>query len=448
MRRQALPRLLLAALVAVSAALSGCAAQKPAVRAESPVPEDSGLWVSTGEDPAWPKSDYVVGKGWSATSPDEAQRKAFAAVERQIGATVKSSQKLSKSEMALDGGETAVFERMESFASTRSEGELEGVKIVRERADANGHHALAVLNRAEFALATESKISELELRLGQALDAAARSVGAGDLPAALAAVADAPALFAERELLRRRLSAVAPGNAAALSLRSAAELDALYGRATTELSLALASGGGQKVPAGKPLADVVARVSLSGRPAAGIPVSLFPAPGKRAAATERTDADGAVRFSGIRLPEGSAPSVGIDLPVSGNWRKALRGKDVPLKCEIVPVSREVRLEIEAKGIDPAAVRSELAAAGFVESASASAPALRVRAAAEAAGRLDGLSTPTLVVKVAVEAASADASGRPLKKSSLVAQGYGPDEASAGAHALRAIRLGTLHSLFE
>ncbi len=435
-------------LLACAALLAGCASAPPSGGAATASAPDAG-WTVTGEDPAYPKEAFVVGKGWSATSPEEAQRKAVAAVERQISAMVRGSERLTKSEMSV-GDETRVFDQIESFSSVRAEGRLEGVALVREHSDAQGHYALAALNRADFAAGTESALLEAERRLEAALDAAAARVGEGKYAAALASVAEVPAAVSEREALRRRLRAVDASREASLSFRSLSELDALYGTIVSRLSLRLVSGNGQKLTAGDPLGETVVEVLADGVPAQGVPVALLSDDGRRPLGAVATDAAGKATLSGLAPPDETPGAhrarIGIDLRVPASWREALRGGDLRVDYEVAALRREVRLALEGSG--GAAAKAELDRAGFVPTESAAAPSLAVSVVSREAGRLNGVSSTTVVAVVEVRAVARDASGKTLGTRDLNAKGMGPDLDAATANALAAVRWTRLQELFR
>lgn len=418
--------------------LSCAAAKSPQVESVVTVPPSTESWTVLGEENSYPRSAYLVGKGYSHLSAEEAKRKAVVDVERQISVMIKSVDQKHKREV-VNRGASWEWEDNTHFSRLRTKGNLEGVEIVRETKQPDGWHALAALDREAFASRTGAEIELLEREIVQSLDQAQEWLQKNDPSAALSQMEGVREKMEQRDLLWVRLSAVNVDRSAEIQRRSVAELESLGGKIASAVEVKLISGKGQSAEVGMPLPEpLILAVTVSGRPAARVPVALLSDDGRTVLETRLSDSEGRVEWQPVGRLSGASGEwtlrMGLRLPVDAAWRKLLMERDLNIAYSIRSVSLPVRWKFEGVEALRKDVSNQLKGVGVEEHSTADA-LLRLRQEKVELGRLQGLRDETISLQLHSIAELLDGKGRLVASCTTSAKGYGSSETTALRHAV-------------
>lgn len=414
----------------------GCASAKPTKMTsekEIAAPDESSAWIYSSSDPRFPHSLYIVGKGYSQKSAEEAKRKAMVDVEKQISVMIKSVDTRQKKEM-LHAENSWQWENNAHFSKLRTSGKVEGIEVVREAKQPDGWHALAVLDKMEFVERTVAAIAQLENEIDLSLKNAEEWIQKNDPAAALAQLEGVREKMEQRDLLWVRLSAVDAGQAAEIKRRNIVDLESIGGKIAAAIEVKLVAGQGQEIESGMMLPQpLLFAVSLSGKPVARVPVALLSDDGRRVIETRLSDSEGRIEWQPVGRLAGTAGEnklrFGLRLPVDASWRKLLQERDLFVNYRIKSSMLPLRIHLEGGVALRQDVVDQLKTVGIEEDKNANAQ-LRIRQEKEEAGRLQGLRNETLNMKLSSYVELLDGRGKVVSSCTTSSKGYGSSEATA------------------
>lgn len=232
-------------------------------------------WFATGEDPAYPRMVYFVGVGMSRSSLDEAKNNAVVEVKKQISVNINASV-LDKQESLIQGGsEVSSMQKSESRARLTTRGEVQGIEVAKTAQQDGIFYSLAVLDKQNFASNCKAKIGEQSAALERYMSAARDAIGAGNIAPALTNLGAARQALTSMARQRTLLSAAEEISMAQKFPYTVTDIDLLYEKCITSITMEKISGDRQKMQLGEaPNRPLVIAVSINNTPAGGVPVNL------------------------------------------------------------------------------------------------------------------------------------------------------------------------------
>jgi hypothetical protein len=233
-------------------------------------------WMTSGRDGAYPKVMYFTGLGTSTESKELATQAAQVAVKRQISVGVNSSVVNERSSSTLNGKDAYDVDNYQSRARMTTEGDIQGVEIVKEGKKSGVFFALAALDKENFESNLRVQIKELKLELTQRIESARSDLQAKKLGKAMVSLVASHSIIEDIKEKRTLLSSVSIVSEKENLNYSETDLDEMYSKAVSSLEMKVISGDEQAFKVGKKLENpFVFEVTANGEPIQGVNVRLY-----------------------------------------------------------------------------------------------------------------------------------------------------------------------------
>lgn len=363
-------------------------------------------WMTSGRDGAYPKDFYFTGLGTSAESQKLAVQNAQVAVKRQISVGVNSSVVNERSSSTLNGKDAYDVDNYQSRARMTTEGDIQGVEVVKEGKKNGVFFALAALDKENFKSNLEVQIKELKSQLSKRMEGAKADINNKNLGKAMISLVASHSIMDEIKEKRTLLSAVTVVSEKESLNYTQTDLDEMYSQAVTSLELKLVSGEDQSFKVGKKLEKpFVFEVKANGEPIQGVVVRLYNESDKKVMEAH-SDKSGLVTF---HLEDKAELEVGeheykasLYLKVSSAFRKVLRSQDKTVSYEVESQPCYVNIKVKGDSKVSAKVKKLLSKYDILNSPE-SKHTLEVSISSLETGRTQGVSEARSFIKTEVTA---------------------------------------------
>jgi hypothetical protein len=362
-------------------------------------------WMESGQNGVFPNEMYFTGLGTSAQSKELAAQNAQLAVKRQISVDVKSSILNEQSSSTLNGEDAYAVDHFESRARLTTEGDIQGVQVVKQGQKKGVFFALAALDKENFESNLRVQILELKADLSQSIEGAKLDISQNKLGKAMTGLLAARLMILDLLEKRTLLSAVAiVGGAESLNY-SEADLDVLYSQIVSSLELKNISGDNQVFMMEKPSSEaVVFKVTANEEIVAGLLIAVYDED-KKLIDELYSDKEGLVRFDlgkkGDLAVGHHEYRVSLKLKVKSNYRKLLRAQDKEFRYEVESKPCYVQVNVDGDSEMKAMIEKKLLKYD-IQHLEVASKVLNVKVVGAETGRTQGVSAARSFVKTEVE----------------------------------------------
>lgn len=298
----------------------------------------SDQWMTSGRDGAYPKVMYFTGLGTSTESKELATQAAQVAVKRQISVGVNSSVVNERSSSTLNGENAYNVDNYQSRARMTTEGDIQGVEIVKEGKKSGVFFALAALDKENFESNIRVQIKELKLELTKRIESAKSDLQEKKLGKAMISLVASHSIIDDIKEKRTLLSSVSVVSEKESLNYSETDLDEMYSKAVSSLEMKIISGEKQVLTVGKKLdSPFIFEITANGEPIQGVIVRLYDESDKKVMEVH-SDKSGIASFA---LNEKAELAVGeheyrasLYLKVKSAFRKVLKTQDKSISYEV------------------------------------------------------------------------------------------------------------------